>query len=188
MDKKIILIDMDGVVADFSAKLLKTAKERGYGEVDPSNVKSFKIHDEFPEKFHEGINNIISERGFYRDLKPIDGAIEGIQEMMEYSFFEVFFCTSPWNTSETCIRDKQNWLSQYFGKKILKRLVVTNDKTLVRGDYLIDDKPTIKGVFDNPTWEQILFSQPYNEKVIGKRRMFGWKDWKKIFINDNNRL
>jgi len=32
----------------------------------------------------------------------------------------------------------------------------------------------------HPEWEHILFDQPYNRAVIGKRRMTTWKDLEAI--------
>lgn len=55
-------------------------------------------------------------------------------------------------------------------------LFLTNDKTIVKGDILIDDKPEPIGL-EKPEWEHIIFDQPYNRYIKDKRRIncFNWK-------------
>ena len=38
------------------------------------------------------------------------------------------------------------------------------DKTLVRGDVLIDDKPHVTGS-NAPTWQHLLYDAPYNRDI-----------------------
>jgi 5'-nucleotidase len=57
-------------------------------------------------------------------------------------------------------------------------MIVSKDKTIVHGDFLIDDKPSIKGV-QQPTWEHLLYSQPWNAKVSSKRRIT-WQNWRSV--------
>lgn len=46
----------------------------------------------------------------------------------------------------------------------LTRLIITSDKTKIRGDLLIDDKPYITGS-EYPAWEHVLFTAPYNSEL-----------------------
>ena len=39
------------------------------------------------------------------------------------------------------------WIQAYMGKDWIKRMVVTRDKTVVKADLLIDDKPRITGTY-----------------------------------------
>ena len=58
-----------------------------------------------------------------------------------------------------------------------KRTIMSPDKTMVYGDFLIDDKPQ-KGKLE-PDWEQLLFDQPYNKSVKGLRRIT-WRNYKEV--------
>jgi len=74
-----------------------------------------------------------------------------------------------------CVPENYTWIERHFSKEWVKRIIVTKDKTLVSGDYLIDDRPNPeKGVLD-PLWEHILFHQKYN-KSITKERICNWKE------------
>jgi 5'-nucleotidase len=57
-------------------------------------------------------------------------------------------------------------------------MIIIRDKTLVKGDFLIDDKPEVKGN-QQPEWEYILYSQPYNQGGTSRRRMT-WDNWEEV--------
>ena len=52
---------------------------------------------------------------------------------------------------------------------------MTSDKTVVRGDVLIDDKPAITGAH-HPVWKQLLFEAPYNRHVTDRPRLTKWSE------------
>ena len=57
-------------------------------------------------------------------------------------------------------------------------MIVTRDKTVVAGDVLVDDKPSVDGV-GIPSWEHVVFDQPYNRGTEG-RRLVSWRDWRRV--------
>ncbi len=68
------------------------------------------------------------------------GSIEALMEM-EALGFDIKIVTSPILTSLYCVQEKLNWIRKYLGPSWLKRVIICSDKTAVRGDFLIDDKP-----------------------------------------------
>ena len=67
-------------------------------------------------------------------------------------------------------------------KSWVDRIILTRDKTLVRGDILLDDAPLAKGSSLEPVWEHVYFDQPYNRPGASdadpsRRRLVAWKDW-----------
>ena len=68
------------------------------------------------------------------------------------------------------------------GNDWIRNIILTNDKTVVKADILIDDKPVITGV-ENPEWEHIIFDQPYNRQIKDKRRI-DWGNWKSVIEFD----
>lgn len=95
--------------------------------------------------------------------------------------YRVFFCTSPVLTSGSCPSEKFEWVRKHFGPGWVSRIVLTSDKTLVRGDVLIDDKPKISGC-QSPSWKQLIFDAPYNEHVLGAR-LKKWADWEVLRLS-----
>ena len=66
------------------------------------------------------------------------------------------------------------------GPEWLQRLVLTSDKTLVRGDLLIDDKPQVSGQERLPSWEHVVFDAPYNRGTAHNLRLGSWAKWREI--------
>eukprot|EP00614_Pseudopedinella_elastica_P002253 CAMPEP_0172588034 /NCGR_PEP_ID=MMETSP1068-20121228/6991_1 /TAXON_ID=35684 /ORGANISM="Pseudopedinella elastica, Strain CCMP716" /LENGTH=130 /DNA_ID=CAMNT_0013383237 /DNA_START=480 /DNA_END=872 /DNA_ORIENTATION=- len=99
---------------------------------------------------------------------------------------EVFLCTAPIAVSPFCAAEKVEWVREQFGKDgdaWVRRLIITSDKSLARGDILIDDAPVAKAAAMTPTWEHVWFTQPYNAALEGKRRVDSWTDWRTLIAS-----
>merc|ERR1711988_1974094 len=113
--------------------------------------------------------------GFFRKLPPFAGAVAAVHQM-ERAGFQVWFCTSPILGHPTCCQEKLEWIQEHFGDAYVQRVVLCQDKTTVRGDILIDDKPNITGLHP-PTWRQCLFDAPYNQCRSDLPRITQWSAW-----------
>ena len=174
-----ILVDMDGVLADFESEFLKRWRERHPDKyyIPLEERTTMYVKDQYPDELKPLVVEIVLEQGFFRDIVPVNGGREALFEM-EKMGLEVFICTSPLAAYQNCVLEKFEWVDRELGPQWVKRIVLTKDKTLVKGDYLIDDKPEIKGVESMPDWEHILYDCPYNMNV-SKRRLT-WKNWKDV--------
>ena len=174
-----ILVDMDGVIADFDGEFLKRWQERHPDKpyVPFEERKSFYVRDSYPDILKPLVTEILLEPSFFRDMMPMNGAKEALLEM-EQMGHEVFICTSPLSTYQNCVLEKYEWVEKFLGTGWVSRIILTKDKTLVRGDILIDDKPEITGVESTPSWEHIVYDRPYNRDV--KKRRLTWENWKEV--------
>jgi 5'-nucleotidase len=145
MTKKIVFIDMDGVLVDLEASINNMRKShRSY-----ENIDGDMIH------------------GVFRDAPMMKGCKEGIQRLIHSNRFELFIAsTTPWNHPEAAA-DKLWWLQKHFGDVFKKRVFFTHRKDLLVGDYLIDDRKAngasdFKGTFihfkteNNDEWNDIV--------------------------------
>ena len=179
----IILCDLDGVIADWDHSY--DAMLDSFG--DPAariprshERKVFNLFNGLSETERDIVQHITQSAGFYAGLRPIPGAKEALKEMLAYGH-EVRIVTSPWISNPTCASDKLNWVVNYIGQSWGQRTIITTDKTLVHGDFLIDDKPEVKGSL-SPSWEHIYFTQPVNSHLTanGRRRIDTWGSWKDV--------
>lgn len=116
MTKQIVYVDMDGVLVDLSSAIerLDPQVRAAYGD----NV------DEVPNLF--------------LDPKPIEGAIEAFKKLSRV--YDVYILsTAPWGNTSAW-GDKKNWVEKHIGKAAHKRLILSHNKHLCIGDYLIDDR------------------------------------------------
>jgi len=127
---------------------------------------------------------IFESQGFFKGLPEMAGGVRAVKQLVS-SGYDVFICTSPILTSRYCAQEKWEWVREHLGEEWLRRLILTCDKTTVRGDFLIDDKPNITGS-QQPLWTQIIFDAPYNQKVeLGnRRRLHHWDDVEMVLSNE----
>jgi len=181
MSETIILVDMDGVLANFDKAVIAILRQE-YPEipvVEPSDRKSFYLADDYPDEYRETIESIYVRPGFYKNLPPFSGAIDAVN-LMDNMGFNVFICTSPLTEYKNCVGEKYEWVHTHLGDKFVKRVILTKDKTLVRGTILIDDKPHITGGLI-PEWKHVIFDAPYNRHANGFHRIT-WGNWQDILL------
>lgn len=140
--KEVIYIDMDGVVADFPKKWKKM-----YGD----NLDLYHIPP--------------TPSGFYRDLELIEGSVEAVAALSKQ--FDVYFLsTAEWDNPSSWT-DKRIWIEEKFGEMVHKKLILSPNKSLNVGKYLIDDRALksnkeFTGEFIHfgskkfPSWESVL--------------------------------
>ena len=108
---------MDGVLVD----IFKVCETK-YGKESVSNIGD--LLDEDPQMFFEA--------------EPIPGAIEAYNKLIEV--FDVYLLTSaPWKSMGST-EAKQRWVMKHLGVSADKRMIVSHNKNLMIGDYLIDDR------------------------------------------------
>lgn len=175
------LIDSDGVIANWgSAWDLHAEAYVHLGLPLTADQTRFDLYYGLTDEGKAAVTAIMNKPGFYRSLEPIEGAVEALNAMINEGH-QVDIVTSPWIKNETCASDKLAWIEQHFGEGWGKRMTITSDKTLVRGDVLIDDKPEITGKYD-PLWEHVYFTQPYNKNLNHNRRLDSWADWRSLIV------
>ena len=117
LDKKILYIDMDGVLADFTGAFKKQDED--------IQKKYYNDQDEVP--------------GMFSTMLPIEGAIDAFEKLSE-KYDTYILSSAPWNNSGAWT-DKLEWVKKYLGTSARKRLILSHHKNLNIGDYLIDDRP-----------------------------------------------
>ena len=116
LNKKILYFDMDNVLVDFSSAFTK---------IDNKTLKSFEGRfDEIP--------------GIFAFMDPLKGALDAYN-ILSKRFDTYILSTAPWENSSAWA-DKNEWVKRYLGKSAYKRLILSHNKHLNIGDYLIDDR------------------------------------------------
>jgi len=132
--RKILYIDMDGVLVDFKSGIARLSEEVR---------RAYEPHlDDVP--------------GIFALMDPMPGAIEAYQQLSQ--LFETYvLSTSPWKNSSAW-SDKLLWVQLHLGAAAYKRLILSHHKDLNRGDFLVDDRPDHGA--DRFDGELILFGSP----------------------------
>ena len=81
---------------------------------------------------------------------------------------EPYILTAPSVHNPLCYTEKRVWVEQHLGMSMVNRLIISPDKSLLRGDYLIDDHASGSGQEEFqgelihfgseefPGWQQVL--------------------------------
>jgi len=110
-----VFVDMDHVMADFNKSYVAVKAQ----------VPTMKFPQSLP--------------GFFASLEPIEGAVVGYRWL--HDNFDTWVLTRPSYMNPHCYTDKRLWVEHHLGMDICQRLILCPDKSLVKGDYLIDDMP-----------------------------------------------
>jgi 5'-nucleotidase len=141
-----IYIDMDGVLCDY---------ENAYKKALIDNPRQ-----NYPQ----------SQWGFFLKLEPINGAIESFKKLSE--IFDVWILTKPSTKNVNCYSEKAQWVLEHLGHKAVEKLIFSCDKTILKGNYLIDDhvwdfdgEHIHFGTEKYPDWNSIINYITSKEKV-----------------------
>jgi len=111
--KKIVYIDMDGVLADFA---------KGVGR-------------EFSGKPKE-----MYKKDFYLNLPVMQGAREAINALLLQDDLDLYIASKPTTRNTWSVKEKYDWIKLFF-PELTKKIFLTCNKNLLKGDYLVDDHP-----------------------------------------------
>lgn len=189
----LIALDLDNVVFEFIERTLDMWRlERpdapDYGR---EQIDHYDVGHDLESTDYQMFRDFWQRPGFFRDLEPIPGVVQAAHEMRAERL-DVIFCSSPLVNSAsetTCHSNKIDRLKEVFGIWAAENCHLGKDKTIVRADVLIDDKPVVGGRY-KPFWQHVYFDQPYNRhhnmdkhrvprEGRGIARIIDWKDWRK---------
>jgi len=138
---KTVLIDVDGVVANFAEAFVEVVNE----VLDRNHVESDIITYDFSDSLGlddydwQVLDRTLGSIGLAEGLDTYPGAVEGVRSLMGVA--EVYFVTSILKVCSTWTYDRTQWLKKLFGDAVEERIVFTDQKQLVQGDIFIDDMP-----------------------------------------------
>jgi 5'(3')-deoxyribonucleotidase len=118
--RKLMFIDMDGVVADFDAGAELWGKNIGITGEEFKKTKKYR------------------QQSFYAELELMPGAKEAIEKLD--SKYEIAFVSAPSWDNPYSFTEKRLWLEKHFGEWGRKRMDLSFRKGLYMGHYLIDDR------------------------------------------------
>ena len=101
----LILLDQDGVLADFDRGFLEEWRRQFPDEpwVPLAERKSFYVRDDYPSELREKVESIYNAKSFILNLPHIEGAIEAVNDLLALGH-EIRVCTSPLSRYEVVLK------------------------------------------------------------------------------------
>lgn len=166
---KTVLLDCDGVMADFVGHLRNLLAQRGHviGEV---------VEYDFLRGFGEVVGNIarelLKDPETWRTLPAYDEAIDGVDRIQHHA--RVAVVTSPWLSCREWTHARHAWLRREFDIEA-RDVIVTSAKELVRGDGFVDDRPeTVEAWRLAHGAHGFVMDRPYNRNSHSHIPRFSW--------------
>lgn len=174
----LILVDQDGVLADFEAGFLQLwrAEHPDAPYVDLAGRTTWLIKEQYPVAWHAAMDAIHTRAGFFAGLPVMDGAVQAMDALLQAGH-DVRICTSPLTRWHNCVAEKHAWVEEHLGPQWVRRIILTKDKTLCAGDVLIDDKPHVTGALV-PSWTHLRFDTPFNS--AGDHPLLNWQNFEQV--------
>jgi 5'(3')-deoxyribonucleotidase len=159
-----ILLDCDGVLADFPSAALRYINARAgreylLGDIEEHDILKALSLDHWQADF----DRWCIETDVCRELEPYKGARAFVDELRTLG--DVICVTSPYSAVPNWMHSRLAWLSEHVG--IGKRDVVfCKRKELVRGHVLIDDKLENCEDFVKGSQHRVahVFDRPWNRQ------------------------
>jgi 5'-nucleotidase len=182
---KTLLVDLDGILADL------TTSPNGwydrYNAMHPDNVLTQENVVEWDIKnarHTKDLFKVLSEPGLFRGLSPLAGSQEGLKALY------IYIVTAATATTYT-IKEKLEWLDEHFDFMDRRHFIAAYNKSLIRGDFLIDDGPhNIEDWLEaNNDGKVVTIDYPYNRDInprtaLRVTRTYGYRDthsaWEQI--------
>lgn len=121
MNRHIVYVDMDDTLCDYAAGFDRHKKRY--------------LEHAYPQ----------SEPGLYISLDPLPGAIEAYRWLQQHSSLDVYILTAPSVKNAHSYAEKRLWVERHLGMGAAYKLIISPNKGLSRGDFLIDDFVQGKG-------------------------------------------
>ena len=165
---KRLIVDMDDVIADATGQFI-SLYERDFGiRVLRESLNHLEEGHGFPDR--EAILRYVIEPGFFRKMTPNENSQEVLERLnQKYALFIVSAAMEfPLSLSE-----KQDWLREHFPFLTWKQIVFCGSKSIVHGDYMIDDLPHNLETFNG---EKFIYTAPHNLQFDQFQRLNNWNE------------
>jgi 5'(3')-deoxyribonucleotidase len=175
-----VLLDVDGILADFiGAALLALRAESGI-VVPRETVTTWEVFDSLPpeaQSYKTRVYELMKGKLGCFSMRPYDGSQEGVRRLQGLA--DVVIVTSPFPDSDFWMSEREKWLKSHFGIT-RERIIHTCSKHHVKGDFLVDDKTShvLKWAECHPQGRALLWDMAYNkgdELPDGVSRVVGWE-------------
>jgi len=133
-----VLLDVDGVLADFLTPCIQIINEMTGWDKKKADIKSWHVFKSLgvPEDVETRVYAEMQRPGWCLSLDPLPGAVEGVARLRQTS--EVYFVTSPMK-SPNWTHERTLWLIEHFGAD-WKSVIHCSAKHVCAGDVFVDDR------------------------------------------------
>lgn len=182
MDVREFLIDCDDVIAEFMFYMVSR-----FGQ--PERWDTYNLKDMYPDEPEDRLWNVVMHPPTYRELLPIHGAAETLQDLYNAGLTVTYVTARPKRAKAIT----RTWLeANHFPN--FKNVIVTeghSEKIALLRDMeiwgLVEDRGSTLLSVNNYVKHSYLFDRPWNRGFKSLRRVLGWNHLKQEVLEDLKR-
>lgn len=173
MLKKVLVVDMDDVLAELVPKWVAAVNEGERESVSPADVVSWDIDSYFKcgKKVYEYLTYDL-----YRNLPVSPDSVDVLRKLQ--GKFDVYVVTSATAYTESLVA-KVEWLEEHFPFIDRSHIVLCGNKNIIKADVMIDDGVHNLESFDGT---HLLFDAPHNRNNRNFTRVYSWKQIENLLL------
>ncbi|MCM3257043.1 5'-3'-deoxyribonucleotidase [Paenibacillus lautus] len=176
MSKKRLAVDQDNVIADLLFEWVRRYNNDFNDNLKPEQINSWNWHGLCKPECGSNIYTYMDDPDLFLNLPVMEGSQETLKELS--NIYDIYIVTAPFNLNN--VVPKYEWLKKHFPFLDEDKFVFTRDKSIIRAEYLIDDKPSNLETFRG---NQILYTAPHNLNEERFYRVNNWIDVREILLD-----
>ena len=180
MNKPRLLLDVDGVLANFDEALFDVLVEIGGPRYTAHDMKGWFIEDQIDEAFRPELRRRMRLPGFCSGLEPYPGVVEAVTRLNTVA--DVYFVTAAMYDAPFWMWEREQWLVRTFDVHA-RQILFAHAKFLVQGDVFVDDRPKNAELWHHhfPLGKAFLWDQPYNSRTTSGTGVVKTLDWDEVY-------
>ncbi len=170
---KLVVFDIDGVVADFEWKLVKTLAGEFPGNDDfTANRDKFKLESRYTGEVLRRAKQLTADPNFYYDMNHVSGAFSFVTDLVDNGFSVMFYSSRPTYMNNVTRR----WLHKEFGwyfENSFGVFVGVRDKSFFLSEltgstieFVVEDNPEEIQTLKSNGFTVLTWENPWNEGIF----------------------
>lgn len=164
-----LIVDMDDVLADATGQFINFYERESGIRVSRESLNHKTEGHGFPVD-REKVNEYAFHEFFFRTMSVKENSQEVLENLNRK--YELFIVSSAMEFPRS-LYEKLEWLKEHFPFLHWKQIVFCGKKSIVHGDYMIDDLPHNLETFNG---HKFLFTAPHNLQFNQFERLNSWKE------------
>ncbi|MEJ7645015.1 MAG: 5'(3')-deoxyribonucleotidase [Chryseolinea sp.] len=166
---KRLIIDMDDVIVDATGQFINYYEQEFGVRVDRNSLNGSEEGHGFPGHY-DIIKQYPHRESFFLTMQPNEGS-QVVMEALNKKY-DLFIVSAAMEFPQS-LPEKLKWLKEHLPFLAWKQIVFCGSKTVVHGDYMIDDLAYNLEGFNG---EKFLFTAPHNLHVEQFNRLNNWSE------------
>lgn len=172
----IVLVDIDGVVAEMQAAWLGLYNHAYDDNLTLDHITDWSVHRFVKPECGPKVYDFLRCGYLYDLTSPVDGAVLGLSRIRSMGHTVRFVSAGFYNGKVRWLHEHGLLVDYPHGKaswEATRDVIITADKAMVRGDVLVDDRYDNVAEFPG---HGILYDRPWNRAHPWASRASNWEE------------